>query len=242
MRTGKKILALLLFAALAHGLSAQRIFQVKGAVFEGDSSKAIPFAYVINLSTQHGVVADLHGRFTIAAGANDSLQLACIGFQKIIVRVNSLPNENDSVKAFKKYYLKRTVYELSTVYVNTFKIKPNEREYMKRVIERPKVRGINVVESPITALWQNFSRKGREMQKLEKIFEDLLRKEEIEKKLNTDLLRKLLDDESITLEQYRIICPEITDDFILSTSGYELYSQVTSSYRSWKKRTKSSQK
>jgi hypothetical protein len=101
---------------------------------------------------------------------------------------------------------------------------------MKRVINRPKVQGINVVESPITALWQNFSRKGREMQKLEAIFKDLLRKEEIEKRLNTEILRRLLNDENITLERFRIMCPEITDDFILYAEAYELYSQVSYSY------------
>ncbi len=207
-------------------------------MYESDTSVAIPFAYVINLSTHNGVITDMQGRFVISASENDTLQFASVGFEKMKVAVNTLTNENDSVKAFKKFHLARKVYELSTVYVNKFKIKPNEREYMERVINRTKVQNVNVIESPITAIWQNFSKKGREMQKLEAIFTELLRKEEIEKRLNTDILRKLLDDENITLEQYRIMCPEITDEFILNTEGYDLYSQVSAAYKSRKKRKK----
>ncbi|MFN6037307.1 MAG: hypothetical protein ACK452_02470 [Bacteroidota bacterium] len=125
------------------------------------------------------------------------------------------------------------IYDLAPLYVNRFKIKPNERAYMQRVINRPKVTGLNVAESPITALWQAFSKKGREMQKLELIFKNLLRQEEIEKRLNTEILRKLLNDENITLQKFRIICPEITDDFILYSEAYELYSQVSASYQNY---------
>lgn len=221
-----------------YSLSAQKVFQIKGTVMEQDTSVQIPFAYVINLNSQNGVVTDMYGRFVISAGENDSLQISCLGFERIIVKVKSIPNENDSVKIQKRYYLKKRVYELNEVYVNKFKIKPNERDYMQRVIDRPKVQGINVVESPITALWQAFSKKGREMQKLEAIFTELLRKEEIERKLNTEILRKLLEDENITLEQFRILCPEITDEFILSTDGYELYSRVSAAYKAKKKKKK----
>ena len=197
---------------------------------ESDSNSAIPFAYVINLNARNGVVTDMRGNFVVAANENDSIQFSCIGFSKMTFRVSQIPDENDSVKQFRKFYLKRIIYDLGMVYVNKFKIKPNEREYMKRVINRPKVQGINVAESPITAIWQNFSRRGREMQKLEAIFREMFRKEQIEKRLNTEILRKLLNDDSITLEKFRIMCPEISDDFILYAEAYDLYSQVSASY------------
>ena len=93
---------------------------------------------------------------------------------------------------------------------------------MKRIINRPTVKGIDVAQSPITAMWQAFSKRGRELTKLQEIFEGVLRNEEIQKKVNTEMLRKLLNDDSITYEQYRIFCPEITDDFILAANGYDL--------------------
>lgn len=238
MKITLKILLLSVFFLSLNPLLSQQKFLVRGSVFESDTNLAIPFAYVININTQNGVITDIQGRFSVIAGENDSLQFACIGYEKKIVKVNSIANENDSVKAFKKVHLKRKVYELGSVYVNTFKIKPNERDYMQRVINRPKVQGVNVVESPITAIWQAFSKKGKEMQKLEAIFTDLLRKEQIEQKVNTGILRKLLDDENITLEQFRILCPEITDDFILSNDGYELYSQISAAYKARNKRRK----
>lgn len=209
---------------------SQKKYQVRGQLMEADSNNSVPFAYVINLNSRNGVVTDMKGNFVIAASENDSIQFTCIGFSGRVFKVKQIPDLNDSIKQFKKFYIKRVVYDLGMVTVNKFKIKPHEREYMQRVINRPKVQGLNVAESPITAIWQNFSRKGREMQKLEAIFKDLLRKEAIEKRLNTDILRKLLKDENITLEKFRIMCPEISDDYILYSEPYDLYSQVSASY------------
>lgn len=217
---------------------SQVSYQVKGMILQDDTTTGAPFAYVINTTTHSGVISDISGKFVIAATDKDSLMVKMLGYKPLVIHVKQLKNENDSVKVFKKFYLVPTIYQLGTVYVNTFKLKPNEREYMKRIINVPRVEGINVAESPLTALWQNFSKKGREMQKLRQIFEEVLRKEEVEKKLNTDILRKLLEDDSITLEKFRIACPEITDDFILYTQGYDLYSTITASWKSWKKKNK----
>jgi hypothetical protein len=231
MKIKKQIPLLIFFFLVALTSIAQRLFSLSGALLEADSQNVIPFAYVINLNSQNGVVTAGNGSFVINASENDSLQFSCIGYEKLIIRVSAIPNLNDSTKAYKKFYLKRKVYDLGMVYVTKIKIKPNEREYMNRIINRPKVQNINIAESPITALWQNFSKKGRELQKLEAIFVELLRDEQIEKKLNTEILRKLLENENITLEKFRIMCPEITDDFILQHEGYELYSAVSQSYK-----------
>jgi hypothetical protein len=231
-----KIIFLLALLGFGGKTFSQQKFLVKGRIMSADSVNGASFAYVINANTHNGVIADLNGNFTIVAAASDSLVVKMLGYDNLRFAINSLKNENDSVKAFKRFYLRQTAYQLNTVYINTFKLKPNERDYMKRVINRPKVEGINVAESPLTALWQAFSKKGKEMQKLQEIFENLLEREEIEKKVNTDILRQLLNDDSITMEQFRIACPEITDEFILYTEGYDLYSTITNSYKNWKKR------
>lgn len=225
-----RLLFLLISFLLGSLLNAQKKFQIRGALLESDSNSAVPFAYVINLNSSHGVITDTRGNFILSAFDKDSIKFSCVGYVSKVIKVHEIPNLNDSVKVFKKFYVQRAIYDLGMVYVNKFKIKPHEREYMQRVINRPKVQGLNVAQSPITALWQTFSRKGREMQKLELIFRDLLKKEQIEKRLNTDILRKLLNDEHITLEKFRIICPEISDEFILYAEPYELYSQVSNSY------------
>lgn len=221
---------------------AQKTFQVRGTIFAPDSVAAVPFAYIINDCTHNGVISDINGRFVISAFENDSIHISYLGFQKLTFHVNKLTNENDSVKYSKKFFLARKEYDLGVVNINAFKIKPAERAYMLRIINRPKVLGVNTLESPLTALWQNFSKKGKELQKLEKIFEGLLRQEALDKKLNTDILRKLLNNESITITQFRIMCPEITDDYILYTNGYELYSSITNAYKFWKKNNKRSYK
>lgn len=234
----KKLLYTCILLTALFGCSfafGQTNYQVKGVILSYDSVSPASFAYIINNNSHSGVIADASGRFVIAAKTGDSLLVKMLGYENMTIFVNQLRNENDSVKAFKKFYLQQTTYKLGTVYVNTFKIKPGEREYMKRVIDRPMVTGINSLESPFTALWQSFSKRGRELTKLQAIFEDLLQKEAIQKKVNTEMLRKLLGEENITYEQFRMYCPEITDDFILNTDGYDLYNAISTAYRNWKK-------
>jgi hypothetical protein len=214
----------------------QKKYAISGQLTEAETGNTIPFAYVINQNAQNGVVTAGNGSFVLQAFENDTLQFTCIGYISKRICVNQISNINDSTKSMITLKMSRKIYDLGEIYVTKIKIKPNEREYMNRVINRPKVQNINILESPITALWQSFSKKGKEMQKLEAIFTELLRKEAIEQKINTEILRKLLDDENITLEKFRIQCPEISDEFILSNNGYELYSAISQTYRFHKRR------
>ncbi len=54
---------------------------------------------------------------------------------------------------------------------------------MKRIIQGSKTNVVNAMQSPITALYMQFSQKGKEQRKLAKIFEDIFIQEAVAKKI-----------------------------------------------------------
>jgi hypothetical protein len=219
----------------ACGVFAQRNYLVQGVVVEEDSATAVPFAYVINARTGNGCLTDFNGKFSITGSEKDTIVFTYIGFAKKKVLVGLIRNSSDTTKQFLKVTLHKTIYTLDGFSVTAFKIKPSERAYMERVINRPRPTGIEAFQSPITALYEAFSHKGKANRKLAAIFEQIFIDEQVAQKFNPEILRRLTGDETIDFERFRKYCYSVTDDFILSHEGYDLYEAIMGCYKRWKK-------
>lgn len=213
---------------------AQQI-TLKGTIYSSDSISVMPFAYVINTRTGQGQLSDVNGQFSIAANLTDSVLFSFIGYQRLKMPVKTLYIEINNLC---KVIMKETTYKINQVVVSEFKLKPYERDYMKRVISNSKLKTINAVESPISALYMEFSKKGKEQKKLAKIFEEIFIQEEVGKKFNGETLRKLTGDETIDFEKFRKYCYYLSNDFIINTEGYDLYYRVMDCYYRWKEEGK----
>lgn len=213
---------------------AQQI-TLKGTIYSSDSISVMPFAYVINTRTGQGQLSDVNGQFSITANLTDSVLFSFIGYQRLKMPVNTLYIE---INKLCKVIMKETTYKINQVVVSEFKLKPYERDYMKRVISNSKLKTINAVESPISALYMEFSKKGKEQKKLAKIFEEIFIQEEVGKKFNGETLRKLTGDETIDFEKFRKYCYYLSNDFIINTEGYDLYYRVMDCYYRWKEEGK----
>ncbi len=190
----------------------------------------MPFVYVINATTGQGQMSDANGKFTVNAFDKDSIIFSFVGYTRL-----KLP----AVKLYKGFkecvvIMRQTAYKLNQVVVSDFKLKPYERDYMKRIIKGSKQSVVNAMESPISALYMQFSKKGIEQRKLAKIFEDIFIQEEVAKKFNPEVLRKLTGDDEIDFDRFRKYCFYLSNDFILTHEGYELYYRVMDCYYRWK--------
>ncbi len=230
-----KIIGIFLFCLAAFFAHSQRVFKITGFVLDQDSSAAIPFAYVINTSTGNGEVSNYDGHFSITGKDSDTIVFSYLGYYKKSMVIKNIRNINDSTKRSINVVLNRTIYGLETFNVNAFKIKPYEREYMERVINRPKTTGVDAFQSPITALYDAFSHKGKAKQKLAALYEQMLIDELVEQKFNAEILRKLTGDETIDYQKFKKYCYNINDNFIITNDGYDLYAPIMDCYRRWKK-------
>ncbi|MCD6017575.1 MAG: hypothetical protein K0S53_696 [Bacteroidetes bacterium] len=204
---------------------------IKGTVTEPDSITPMPFVYVINAKTGQGQMSDGNGKFTVVAEDKDSIIFSFVGYVRLKIPAYKL---NKGFYKESKVVMIETAYKLNQVMVSDFKLKPYEKDYMKRVIQGSKTSVVNAMESPISALYMQFSQKGKEQRKLAKIFEEIFIQEEVAKKFNAETLRKLTGDEKIDFEKFRKYCYYLSNDFIVNHDGYELYYRIMDCYYRWK--------
>jgi len=215
--------------------SQQRKFAISGIVLEGDSTTPMPYVYLINQTNGNGTITDYNGRFTIIAKNTDTLIFSYLGFARKKYPVSLIKNINDSTKKSLKIVMHRMMVELTPVTAFSYKIKQNEIDYMKRYVKQhAATKGLAAMQSPITALYDQFSRKGKENRKLQQIFEQILIHEEVEKKFNAEILRQLTEDEFIDFDTFRRYCWYVNDQYILTHEGYDLYAPIMDCYRRWK--------
>lgn len=213
----------------------QRKYTISGTVYEQDSSSAMPFVNLINQTNGNGTITDYNGHFSIIAKDSDTLLFSYLGFARKKIPVSQIRNLTDSTKKPLRVAMQRIMINLAPASVFANKIKPNEIDYMKRYTkEHRKLTLLESAESPITALYNQFSRKGKEQRKLRQIFERILVEEEVAKKFNPEILRQLTEDEFIDYERFRRYCWYVSDDYILSHEGYELYAPIMDCYKRWK--------
>lgn len=203
-----------------------------GKVVEGDSTTLMPYVYIINKTTGNGAMSDEAGKFSIYASEADTLICSFVGHSKLFVQVKHVKT---NLAGQLLVVMKTIPIKLQPVVVTAFKIKPYEREYMNKIIDESKIKPINAMQSPITALYMQFSNEGKQIRKLAKIFEDLLVEEQVLKKFNPEILLKLTGDEKINFEVFRRYCFEVSNDFILNHDGVELYGKIMDCYKRWKR-------
>lgn len=223
-----RLLGLLISVLLLFSMKAQ--VTIRGTVTEKDSTTILPFAYVIVKNTGSGTMGDHLGRFSITAELNDTLIFSYTGFLKTLVPVRKLGTD------FSKVIVTLTPLpvQLAQVNISAFVIKPYERSYMNDIIEKSQVQRMEYVNSPITALYMRYSKEGRQVRKLSEIFEQILLEEQVQKKLSREILVRLTQDENIDYLTFRKYCYYLSDYFIASHDGVELYSKVMECYRHYK--------
>lgn len=191
----------------------------------------MPFTYIINKLTGSGTMSNAEGKFSIVVNKNDTLVCSYVGYAKQYIPVASLkPNDNGEYGII----MKNRMIQLNTVTISTFKYKPYEKEYMNKIIDESKIRTIDAFQSPITAMYMQFSKRGREIRKLAQIFDEILIEEQVSKKINPEIVRNLTGDQNLDYENFKKYCLELSNYFIITHEGYDLYNKVMDCYKRYK--------
>ncbi len=211
-------------------MQAQKNYVINGKVFEPDSLEPMPFVIIVNQGSGSGIQSNVDGSFTIAASDNDTILVSFLGYYKQKIAVRNIKNTNDSTKQFLRVTLKKQTYSLPEVVFKDVSLRESEISYMERHLARPRA----TVESPFSFLYENFSKKGKENKKLDELYRQTIFEEEIGKKFNPEVLRKLTNDEQIDFAAFRKYAVLLTDSYIYSHNGYELYSFIMYYYKRYK--------
>lgn len=242
-----KLRSLLLaaFTSLFVASFAQDI-TVNGTVYDKDSITPMQFAYVVNKNSTNGMVADAQGKFNLKIRLGDTLSFSYVGYTVTKVFTHKLKDsvKNSTLKI--NVLLKPKAKELNTVTVTTYGFSKEQKESYKRKIDAykreastPFVMNNTGAGLNIDALYYLWSKKGKQLQKLSLLYDQLLIDEIKEVRLNPERVRSITGNDTLDVKEFLNYC-FLPDQFVVSASDYELYILVVKYYQEYTARKRKS--
>lgn len=205
---------------------------MKGIVFDRDSVTPISYAYVVNKNSTTGTLTDEKGKFSIRIKLGDTLSFSYLGYGVTKLLTNLLKDSVRNPSLNVKIFLKPKVNELKQVTIATHSFTKEEKEYYVRKIDEYKRGMESPLASPISAMYYAWSKKGKELQKLSVLYDQLLIDEVKEHRLSDQKIRELTKNDTMNVKTFLNTC-FLPDQFILNASDYELYSLVNRYYKEY---------
>ncbi len=214
---------------------------VSGYVFEESTGKPLPYVNVYVKKSRTGTITDTLGHFILSAQMKDTIVFSIVGYDRNYLIINDSAKDNTKpvilflntkiyelksvdIVALKKY--KQLEYEIMNMKLKdddytyaqrNFPIKPKDISYYSRSGNSM----FGIVVSPITALYDMFSKEGREKQKLYEIQKNDNLFDLIQSKISCDKLAEILEMSREDFNKF-IDWNNFNYDFINSLNGYEL--------------------
>jgi len=211
---------LLLFSFLISAAVAQdEMIRIKGTVYDPSNKGSIPNLMIVNKRTQQGYFGTNSGYFELDVKRTDTLIIAATGFQtiKIFLKDSILDSSKNISIALKKLEITLKPVEIFTkrdleeIQKDIETLGYEKEDYM--------LQGADVLESPITALYQAFSRRERNKRLVAE-----MRNNDRRRELLKELFRKYVDNDIITLDNTDF------DDFVDFSNVSENFMKTSTQY------------
>lgn len=224
---------------------------LKGKVISAKDSVDIKFATIVDKQTKQSALCDKNGSFNISVYSGDTIIFLALGFQSRVYNAESLLK----IKPDLVISLIPQVYEIDTVEIAPYKTYdelkqaiinlnlPVEKKLDLNIEPLPADKpyrlengqAVYSLGSPITALYNQFSKRGKEL----RMYQELVAKKEIEnkvaKKYNKELVSRLtgITDEK-EIQRFMAFC-NLSNDFVLSNTDYAIYKAIDICFEEYKK-------
>jgi hypothetical protein len=183
--------------------------------------------FIINKSAGRGVFGKPDGTFSITVNSGDSIYFTVTGYETIKMKALSDSACRHEFRAF----LKLIEYKKEEVVVYPVKTLTQIKEERERLAQTETriVTGYQALQSPITALYQEFSRRER----MKKKVAELQHQNQIEQVVK-ELLRVYVSYDIIELDEAEffdfIIFLNLNEEFLKKASDYDLIIYIKEKY------------
>jgi hypothetical protein len=234
------ILAFILAQASVNEILAQSPVKIRGTVVSRQTGEPVPFVHVYTKSYRHGTTTDAEGNFMLVVEPTDTLAFSSVGYE--LFHLHQTPGDARSSYEVNVELMPK-IYQLDPVNVTAYpsieqfkhdvlKLEITEEKYVDLMIPRgyalpPEGPGdVNLNPSitfggPATALYNAFSREGKERRKLKAFGEKLKDYREMDAKYNLEVVKQVTDLDDEAAKRFMEWC-KFEEDFILKSSAYDL--------------------
>lgn len=182
---------------------------------------------VVNRTTGKGVFGQPNGHYSTYASEGDDITISVKGYDLINFKVKA----DDNCQSKATFYIEGKPYEFEAVVVKPLKSLEQIREERENLAMRETrtVTGVDVLQSPITALYQAFNRQERHKRKIEE-----LKFKDSQREVVKELLRLYVAYEIVNLDDEEfdgfIDFLNVNVDFLKTASEFELVEFIKGKY------------
>lgn len=218
--------AFCLILSTAHSQHCERVL-LKGKVMDTIQPQGFYNLMIVNSSSGRGVFGQPDGSFNVFAADHDSITLSVKNYPMIAFRVVADSNCQMVIDGF---------LEHKTILIREVAVRPlkslqqiKEERASLSLRETRMVTGIEVMQSPITALYQRFSQKEQSKREVAK-----MEYKDDQKKVLKELLRLYISYDIVNLDEEEfenfIDFLNIDETFLKTSSDMELITFIKDKY------------
>lgn len=216
-----------LFFLMSFNSAFSQSYLLKAWLYEMDSFSRVPFAVVSIKNKMTATTSDETGYFELQCDLNDTLVTGHVGYQKVYLSIKKLA---DTSNGKIKIYLKRKSVELVPVTISGKRLSEEKKEEYQRHLDRIRP----TISSPISAIYESLSRRGKERSQMDVIYSELLLRDQLETRLPPRKLFLITNDKSVKLDDLLVLCP-VSSYFVLNASDYEFFYHFSRCWDEYKK-------
>lgn len=213
------------FLASSWSLAQETPVRITGTVFDPENKGSIPNLMVVNKRTQQGYFGYNSGFFEVTAYKTDTLIIAATGFTTIKI---SFRDSADAESYNVNIPLKKLEVQLKPVDIFTRRdLDEIQKDIETLGYEKSDymLKGVDAVSSPITALYQAFSRRERNKRMVAE-----MRNEDRRRALLKELFRKYVGADIIQLsneefDEFIDFCG-VSESFLKNSTQYDFIMYV----------------
>ena len=204
----------------------------RSRVINDSTLSSIRDCHVINKTQRMGTVTDAYGDFKITANVNDSISFSAIGYKTLTIALtDTMYTYGHIIK------LQPATYEMEEVTIQPLIDKPLITKWEIYTKPLPGQGGINiplpdVLSHPVTALYDRFSKEGKQKRYFQKVSEGTADFMLLGEKFNGEMVAQitgLKDDDLIKFMSY---C-NFSNDFLLNYSPETIKREIKKKYQEY---------
>ncbi|MBA3705426.1 MAG: hypothetical protein H0W84_05865 [Bacteroidetes bacterium] len=215
---------------------AQNTVIISGQVIDKETKLPLPRLMIINSRTNHGIFADAEGKFSIMAKQSDTVLFSAEGF---LVKKICLKDSLEKKKYYVEVYLLRLQYTLKEISVFANRTLNEIQKDIDNLGVRNtySIDGLDALGSPITYLYERFSKFGRSRQKVAEWENEDLKREILKDLFHIYIKHDIIDLNNDEFDAF-IKYLNLSDEFIQSATQFELVMAIKGKVESFNYRWK----
>ncbi len=215
---------------LAYSQDCERVM-FTGRLIDTLRPQAFYNLMIINRSTGRGVFGQPNGTFSVYVSEGDKISISCKGYPVIDVLVHADADCQQKVR----FYIEGKVQEIAEVVIRPIKSLEEIKEERSALAMREtrQVKGIEVLQSPITALYQAFSKKEKSKRLVAKWEHEDNKARIVQELLRTYVAYDIFELSEDEFEEF-IAFLNINEDFLKTASEMDLVTFIKDKFEHYK--------